>query len=78
MGLDSLCTVADYAAQRSHIFRSPTAIRWFIRRFRSELVERGALVLLLGAWFVDPVKADQVVADLGRRNAAARVKEADL
>lgn len=68
-----LCKVQEYRQQRAHIFRSPTAVDWFIRRHKTELIESGALLMVVGQWFVNPEAADRVLADIGKRQAAGRV-----
>jgi hypothetical protein len=45
---------------------------WFLRKHREALVERGALLLLTGRWFVSPNKFDGFMEELGSRSAYAR------
>ena len=74
--ISNLCLVTEYQKQREYLFKSVTAMNWFVRLHKKRLVKDGALLLLLGQWRVNPERCDQVVADIGREQAAARVAEA--
>lgn len=61
---------ADYRVGREAVFPSDESLRWFIRRYRPQLVEAGALTRPTGAWLVRAAAFDQVVAEVGARRAA--------
>ena len=68
--LAPLVTPEDYAAQNKHVFRSPTSMEWTLRKEKPGLIEAGALVYLLGRWYLHPVKFDAYM--LARGQEAAR------
>jgi hypothetical protein len=67
-----LVTPAEYAAERVQVFPSGESFRWFERQHRVELVERGALVKPTGRKLVNPALFDQVVLEIGARQAKRR------
>lgn len=46
------------APAREHVFKSEQSLQWFMRRHRDALVKAGALVLLVGRWYVHPARFD--------------------
>lgn len=73
--LSDLRTVPEYQAERPHIFRSRAAIDWYVRQNKVEMIEFGALLLIVGQWHVRPKRCDQFVEELGKRQAMSRVAE---
>ncbi|MBX3633943.1 MAG: hypothetical protein KF683_00865 [Rubrivivax sp.] len=68
----SLLPLAEYRAQRAHVFPSDESLRWFIRANRDDLVRRGALVMPTGRKMVSPEPFDRAVLEIGSRHAARR------
>lgn len=63
----------EHQRENERIFRTKESWRWFTREHREELISRGALCFLAGRLFVFPPAFDQLVVEVGRRKAAARV-----
>lgn len=63
----SLVTIADYIEARKSVFTSRDAWRWFERQNRQALIESGAMTAPCGKKLLDPVIADRVVSEVGRR-----------
>lgn len=68
--LSDLVRPADFARARQAIFPSVGSFDWFVRQHRARLVEVGALVFLAGRNYVHPSRADQIIAAIGREQAA--------
>lgn len=68
--LDALRRLPEYGAQRRNVFQSESALQWFVRRHRSELVSAGALTMLSRQWYADPARFDEFILKAGA--AAAR------
>lgn len=67
--LSVLLKLAAYRDQRQHIFPSPGALEWFVRRHRAGLVNAGALVMLTGQWHAHEAKFDDYVLWAGQEAA---------
>jgi hypothetical protein len=59
-------------SSRASVWRSAEALRWTIRKHRSELVEAGALVYPTNRPLIVPEKFDLAVLAIGERNARNR------
>lgn len=70
--LSGLTTREEYQAERRTAFPSTTSLDWHIRRHKSVLLERGALVFLSGRLLVNPPRFDEVSLELGRQEAVRR------
>ncbi|MGE4050350.1 MAG: hypothetical protein AB7F38_04735 [Piscinibacter sp.] len=60
-----------YQEARADIWRTRPAFDWFLRRNRARLVKAGALVMIRGAWHVDPEVFDAEVLAIAREDAAS-------
>ncbi|MCG3190778.1 MAG: hypothetical protein LKCHEGNO_03600 [Burkholderiaceae bacterium] len=67
--LSVLLKLAAYRDQRQHVFPSPGALEWFVRRHRAGLVNAGALVMLTGQWHAHADKFDAYVLQAGQEAA---------
>lgn len=65
--VQNLVPVDDYIASRSAVFPSKESWRWFERHHRAELFASGAMTAPTGRKLLDPVIADRLVAEVGRR-----------
>ena len=70
--LSELSTREQYQADRQTAFPSATSLDWHIRRHKSVLLEKGALVFLSGRLLVNPPRFDAVTLELGRQEAVRR------
>lgn len=61
----------DYRVGREAEFPCRTSLTWFIRTYKPELVDRGALLYIGGRKLIVEDLFDQAVADIGQRNARA-------
>lgn len=61
----------SWLAQNRTWFRSEQALRWFFRRHKAELIERGAMLLHANRWFVRPSRFTAALIEIGERDAAA-------
>jgi hypothetical protein len=61
----------EFAKRNTHIFRTPVSLRWHLRNHREAYIEAGALLEIAGKLFIDPVKFEPVMREIGQRNAAA-------
>lgn len=59
-----------YQESRTETWATRTQFDWFRRRHCARLVKAGALLVLRGAWHVDPVLFDAEVIDIAREDAA--------
>lgn len=75
--LKKLRKLSDYRQKREHIFASPSALDWFIRMHKLQLVEAGALVLLTGQWRAHEERFDAVVLEVGSAAAARQSARGD-
>lgn len=75
---DVLCWVKlnAYREERKELFRSPTAIEWYVKTRKAQLVAAGALRLHAGQWFVVPEKFDAFVAKSAEDAALRQVRAA--
>lgn len=64
----------SYAAARPAVFQSPSSFRWFERKHRDELVQRGALIKPAGRWLVRPTAFDKAICEIGARLASRGAK----
>jgi len=55
-----------YQARRSHLFTSPVAFDWWVRKHRPELVSLGALLKVAGHVVVNEPVMDDAVLSLGQ------------
>ena len=65
--LSNVVTPLEYAAVRTKQFPSSESLRWFTRTHRPRLAKAGALLVIAGRNFVDPMAFDKVVAAVGVR-----------
>lgn len=56
---------ADYQSESTYHFPSPASLDWFIRRHRTELFQRGAVLEIGGRIFVVKSKFNAAVLELG-------------
>lgn len=63
--LHTLATPAEYSERNPRQFPSEESVRWFIRRFKPQLVEAGALSRIRGRDWVVPEPFDEVVLTVG-------------
>lgn len=75
MSLQELQRPEDYQSERSHAFPSLSALIWFQRAHRAELVAAGALVPVNRRQLIRPAAYDAVVLAVGER-AARGLREA--
>ena len=64
-----LMTLDAYRADRAHIFPSKSALDWFIRTRRDQLVKSKALLVLAGRKVIDPEVMDASVLEIGHKQA---------
>jgi hypothetical protein len=70
INLNQLRTPKDYISDgRTHIFPSETSLRWFIRKNKQKLLERGAVLRLAGRTLVDIETFDKMVCQIGIESA---------
>lgn len=69
-GTAQTCWRGHHAA----LFPSDESLRWFLRLYRAELVQRGGLVLLAGRWVATP-ELSALVREIGQRQALLAVGE---
>jgi len=69
--LSNVVTPQEYAAVRTRQFPSAESLRWFTRNHRPRLAKAGALLVIAGRNFIDPVAFDKVVAAVGVEKARA-------
>lgn len=63
-----------YQGARTYIWATRPAFDWFLRRNRTRLVQRGALVMIRGAWHVDPEVFDAETVAIAREDAASWIE----
>lgn len=51
-------------------FPTTDSLRWFVRRNRSTLVARGALIIVAGRMRFHPVRFKQAAVEIGQKAAA--------
>lgn len=68
---ERLIDAIAYLGQRSHIFASLSTYTHFKRTHRERLMAKHALYLIEGRELVDPIMFDQVVIDIGYKQAKA-------
>jgi hypothetical protein len=68
---------SDYARANAHVFPSEASLRWAIRRYRHVLLEHRALLEIGGRTFIDPVRFEVAIREIGVR-AAARGHEIEV
>jgi hypothetical protein len=56
---------------RENIFPSDAAFKWFARKYRKELIECGAMLVINRRLMINPRKCDSVVLDVGHRFAVS-------
>lgn len=54
----------DYVNERSHVFQSMESFRYFLRKHRTLLFERGALLEIGGRILIVAPKFDQCIFDI--------------
>ena len=69
---DGLRKLPAYREQRTHIFQSESALQWFVRKHRRELVDAGALVFIAGQWHAHEQHFDAFVLKAGGDAARQR------
>jgi hypothetical protein len=69
--LASLVPLAEYGEARHQVFPSASSMAWFVRQHKSELVERGAILMIAGRWFVEPSVFDAYIVEHGKTAARA-------
>ncbi len=69
-------SMALYQQRHENIFRSRESVRWFIRRHRARLTERGALIAPTGELLIVEDLFNQVVQEVGAERAAALAETA--
>jgi hypothetical protein len=62
----------EYLFGREHVFRSEESLRWFYRRHRAALLERGAVIEVGGRLLAVADKFDQAVLELARDGRRSR------
>ena len=72
--LSKLMTLDAYRADRAHIFPSKSALDWFIRTRREQLVKSRALLLLAGRNVIDAELMDAAVLEIGHKQAETAPK----
>lgn len=70
--VSSLMGLVDYGEKRSHLFPSVTSLAWFVRQNKEQLIERSALLMIAGRWFVSPAIFDSYILEAGKEAAIAR------
>ncbi len=68
--LGALTPPRHYQAPRQHVFPSFESLRWFIRRNRALLIERGAITAPAGTVLINEDAFDEVVLDIGKQRMA--------
>ena len=70
--LPPLDEYVDLAGLHASVPTFPTvdSIRWFVRRNRDALVERGALITITGRHLFHPQRFKQAAVEIGQRAAA--------
>jgi hypothetical protein len=68
-----LCKLSHYRTQRTHLFSTQTALEWFVRKHKPELVRAGALLLHCGQWHANQRAFDAFVVQAGAAAAACKV-----
>lgn len=71
-----LTRLADYRESRQHLFPSKGSLDWFVRQHKTSLVQAGALLMVAGQWFADPVRFDGAVVSIGAERARAHLEAA--
>jgi hypothetical protein len=69
--LSKLVTRDAYRADREHIFPSKSALDWFIRSHRDQLVKSKVLLILAGRKVIDAEIMDAMVLEIGHKQAEA-------
>ena len=64
-------SMALYQQRHENIFKSRESLRWFIRRHRARLMERGALTAPIGELLIVEDLFNQVVQEVGAERAAS-------
>jgi hypothetical protein len=64
-----LRTLDDFQVERPLLFPSASALQWFVRCNKAELVDAGALIKPAGRWLVQPAAFDAVFLAIGKRIA---------
>lgn len=67
--LSHVLKLPEYRTQRAHIFHSPAALEWFVRKHRPGLIRAGALLMVTGQWHVHAEKFDSFVLEVGQAAA---------
>lgn len=52
------------------IFPTVDSLRWYLRRNRAALVERGAVIIITGRMRFHPVRFKQAAVEIGQKAAA--------
>lgn len=69
--------IPTYRQERCTYFPSDGSLQWFVRRHRTALIERGALVMHAGQWFANADLFDAYVLEESRRAAMKRAGVAE-
>lgn len=54
------------------IFPSLNSINWFVRHHRTDLISRGAMIMVARRYLFHPERFQQVAVEIGRTMASAR------
>ncbi len=68
--LDEFVDLDTLATSVASTFPTPDSIRWFCRRNRNALVERGALIVVTGRMRFHPERFKQAAVQIGQKAAA--------
>ncbi len=68
--LDEFVEIDTLQSSVSGAFPSIDSLRWFVRRNRSALVERGALIIVTGRMRFHPDRFKQAAVEIGKQAAA--------
>lgn len=68
--LDEYVEIDALQSSVSATFPSIDSIRWFVRRNRGALVERGALIVVTGRMRFHPGRFKRAAVEIGQRAAA--------
>jgi len=68
-----LLRLAVAQAALQHIFETPGSMQWYVRKHKPLLVERGALLLHAGSWYIDAQRFDQAVREIAADAARAQI-----
>lgn len=68
--LDEFVDLDTLQAGVATIYPTPDSIRWFVRRNRDALVERGALIVITGRMRFHPGRFKQAAVEIGQRAAS--------